>query len=346
MVPPKVNKIGKYEILDVIGRGGMGQVYKAIDPTIGRMVAIKKVTSVFSDDPLLLKRFYREAHSTGKLQHPNIVTVYDLGDQDGVPYLVMEYLEGDSLEKVIKEQRPFSLAEKLNIITQVCEGLGYAHQRQIIHRDVKPGNVVVLNDGGVKIVDFGIAQLGNERFTQTGQVLGSLYYMSPEQIQGLDIDARSDIYSTGVLLFELLAGELPFQGRDATSTLAKILQELPPSLATFLNPCPPELDRVVQRALSKDRNLRYTSMEDFAYDLQSLQQNLIRDLIASYLVSAESSLAKNDWDKAREPLRQGLKFDKQHRRGNEVLREVKTQIQKQQISEHVGQLPSRGEARL
>ena len=141
-----------------------------------------------SDDPLLLKRFYREAHSTGKLQHPNIVTVYDLGDQDGVPYLVMEYLEGDSLEKVIRERRPFSLAEKLNIIMQVCEGLGYAHQRQIIHRDVKPGNVVVLNDGGVKIVDFGIAQLGNERFTRTGQVIGSLYYMSPEQIQGLDID--------------------------------------------------------------------------------------------------------------------------------------------------------------
>ena len=346
MVAPKVNKIGKYQVLDVIGRGGMGMVYKAVDPTIGRSVAIKTITGAFSDDPLLLKRFYREAYSTGKLQHVNIVTVYDLGDQDGTPYLVMEYLEGESLEKVIKERRPYTVAEKLNIIIQVCEGLGYAHLHDIIHRDVKPGNVVVQKDGIVKIVDFGIAQLGNERFTRTGQVIGSLYYMSPEQIQGLDIDARSDIYSTGVLLFELLAGELPFQGRDATSTLAKILQELPPSLATFLNPCPPELDRVVQRALSKDRNLRYTSMEDFAYDLQSLQQNLIRDLIASYLVSAESSLAKNDWDKAREPLRQVLKFDKQHRRANELLREVQTQIQKQQISEHVGQLQSQAKDAL
>jgi eukaryotic-like serine/threonine-protein kinase len=346
MAPPKVNKIGKYEVLDVIGRGGMGMVYKAIDPTIGRVVAIKKVTSVLSDDPDLLKRFYREAQSTGKLQHPNIVTLHDLGDQDGVPYLVMEYLEGDSLEKVIKERRPYSLAEKLNIIIQVCEGLGYAHQRQIIHRDVKPGNVVVLKDGGVKIVDFGIAQLGNERFTRTGQVVGSLYYMSPEQIQGADIDARSDIYSTGVVLFEFLSEMLPFQGKDPTSTLAKILHDRPSSLTSVLRQCPPELDQVVQRALSKDRKDRYGSMEDFAFDLQSVQDNLSRDLIASCLRSAEVSIQGKEWDKAREYLRQVLKFDKQHRRANELLREVQRQIQEQQIGEQVRQLRSRAEDAL
>ena len=148
-----------------------------------------------------------------------------------MPYLVMEYLEGDSLEKIIRERRPFPLAEKLNIIIQACEGLAYAHHRQIIHRDVKPGNIVVLNDGGVKIVDFGIAQFGNERYTRTGQVIGSLYYMSPEQIQDADIDSRSDIYSTGVVLFEFLAGSLPFQGKDPTSTLARILHDPPPPLA-------------------------------------------------------------------------------------------------------------------
>src|SRR5580658_4573040 len=346
MGPPKVNKIGKYEVLDVIGRGGMGMVYKAIDPTIGRVVAIKKVTSVLSDDPDLLKRFYREAQSTGKLQHPNIVTLHDLGDQDGVPYLVMEYLEGDSLEKVIKERRPYSLAEKLNIIIQVCDGLGYAHQRQIIHRDVKPGNVVVLKDGGVKIVDFGIAQLGNERFTRTGQVVGSLYYMSPEQIQGADIDARSDIYSTGVVLFEFLSEMLPFQGKDPTSTLAKILHERPSSLASVLRQCPPDLDQVVQRALAKDRKDRYGSMEDFAFDLQSVQDNLSRDLIASCHRSAEVSIQGKEWDKAREYLRQVLKFDKQHRRANELLREVQRQIQEQQIGEQVRQLRSRAEDAL
>ena len=346
MVPPKVNKIGKYEVLEVIGHGGMGQVYKAVDPTIGRMVAIKKVTSVFSDDPLLLKRFYREAHSTGALQHPNIVTVYDLGDQDGIPYLVMEYLEGDSLEKIIKEQKPFTLTEKLNIMIQACEGLGYAHQRQVIHRDVKPGNVVVLKDGVVKIVDFGIAQLGNERFTRTGQVIGSLYYMSPEQIQGLDVDARSDIYSTGVLLFEFVAGVLPFQGKDPTSTLAKILQEPPPLLSNFVQPCPPELDTIIQRALAKDRNDRFTAMEDFIFELQSVQEKLSRDVIAKCLRVAEVSIETRDWTKAREQLRQVLKYDKQHRRANEMLREVQSQIQKQQITEQVGLLRSQAEEAL
>ena len=346
MGPPKVEKIGKYEVLDVIGRGGMGQVYKAIDPTIGRLVAIKKVTSVLSDDPLLLKRFYREAHSTGALQHPNIVTVYDLGDQDGVPYLVMEYLEGDSLEKIIREKRPFTLTEKVNIIIQACEGLGYAHQRQIIHRDVKPGNVVVLKDGVVKIVDFGIAQLGNERFTRTGQVIGSLYYMSPEQIQGLDIDARSDIYSTGVLLFEFLAGVLPFQGKDPTSTLAKILQEPPPALSNFIQPCPPELDMVIQRALAKDRNDRFTAMEDFIFELQTVQEKLSRDVIATCLRSAELCIESRELTKAREHLRQVLKFDKQHRRANELLRDVQARIQKQQIAEQVGLLRSQADDAL
>jgi serine/threonine-protein kinase len=346
MAPPKVTKIGKYNVLDVIGRGGMGTVYKAVDPTIGRLVAIKTVTGAFSDDPLLLKRFYREAHSTGKLQHPNIVTVYDLGDQEGVPYLVMEYLEGESLEKMIKEGQPCPLAEKLSIIIQVCEGLGYAHQHEIIHRDVKPGNVVVLKDGGVKIVDFGIAQLGNERFTRTGQIIGSLYYLSPEQIQGADLDSRSDIYSTGVLLFEFLCGVLPFQGRDTPSTLAKILQAPPPSLADFLDPCPPELDRVLQRALSKNRHERYSSMEEFAYDLQSVQQDLIRDLIAGYLHRAEAFIEAENWEKGQEQIRQVLKFDKQHRRANELLREVQVQIQERQIGEQVRDLHSQAKDAL
>ena len=339
-------KIGKYDIVRVIGRGGMGMVYQAVDPTIGRMVAIKKVTAVLSDDPDLLKRFYREAQSTGKLQHPNIVTLHDLGDQDGVPYLVMEYLEGDSLEKIIRERRQIVLAEKLNIIIQACEGLGYAHHRQIIHRDVKPGNIVVVNDGGVKIVDFGIAQFGNERYTRTGQVIGSLYYMSPEQIQDADIDSRSDIYSTGVVLFEFLTGSLPFQGRDPTSTLARILHEPPPPLSNFLSAYPPELDEIIRHALAKDRNTRYTSMEDFAFDLRTVQEKLSQELIANFLRSAETCIQGRDWDKAREHLRQVLNLDKQHRRANELLREVQVQIQRQQLSEQVRQLRSRADDAL
>jgi serine/threonine-protein kinase len=343
MEPAKISKIGKYEVLDVIGRGGMGMVYKAVDPTIGRLVAIKMVTTGVSDDPGLLKRFYREAQSTGKLQHPNIVTLHDLGDRDGIPYLVMEYLEGESLEKVIKDRRSFSVPEKLHIIIQVCAGLAYAHEREIVHRDMKPGNIVVLNDGAVKIVDFGIARFGNERFTRTGQVVGSLYYMSPEQINDADLDARSDIYSTGVVLFEFLTYALPFRGKDATSTLAKILHEPPPSLSNYLKLYPGDLDHVLHRAMAKDRNERYVSMEDFELDLQRVQENLSRDLIADYVRNAERCIMTRDWNKAKEHLRQVAKLDRQHRRANELLREVQTQIQKEQLGEQVRQLRAHAE---
>src|SRR6266700_3327285 len=146
----RLTKLGKYEILDVIGRGGMGVVYKAVDPAIGRHVAIKMITGAFAEDPNLLKRFYREAQSTGSLQHPNIVTVYDLGDDNGSPYLVMEFLEGESLEGVIRSRREMILAEKLSIAVQACDGLDYAHRRNIVHRDIKPANIVLTKDGGVK----------------------------------------------------------------------------------------------------------------------------------------------------------------------------------------------------
>ena len=340
------NKIGKYDVLREIGRGGMGKVFAAVDPAIGRMVAIKQVTAVVSDDQDLLKRFYREAQSTGKLQHPNIVTLHDLGEQDGVPYLVMEYLEGESLETIIRERKAYTVAEKLHIIIQVCEGLAYAHQRQIIHRDIKPGNVVVLNDGDVKVVDFGIAQFGNERFTRTGQIVGSLFYMSPEQIQDADIDARSDIYSTAIVLYEFLTGAVPFRGKDPASTLAKILHGTPPSIAGSVDAYATELDEVLRRALAKDRNARYTSMEDFAFDLRSVHEKLRQDLITTQLHAAEGSITAKQWDKARELLRQILKLDKQNRRGNELLREVQTQIQRQHIDEQVRQWRQRADEAL
>ena len=147
-------KIGKYNVLSVIGRGGMGVIYKGVDPGIGRVVAIKMITGAFADDPELLHRFYREAQSVGNLQHPNIVTIYGLGLEDGSPYLVMEFLEGKSLDALIGTRRALSLEEKLDIVVQVCEGVGYAHKRQIVHRDIKPANVMMLQDGRVKIFDF------------------------------------------------------------------------------------------------------------------------------------------------------------------------------------------------
>jgi serine/threonine protein kinase len=186
----KPARIGKYDVTGVIGRGGMGIVYRATDPRIGRPVAIKVLTGLFSEDSELLERFYREAKSTGSLQHQNIVTVYELGDQDGFPYLVMEYLEGESLDSIIASRRPLSIAEKLGIIIRVCDGLSFAHARGIIHRDIKPANIVVLKSGAVKIVDFGIAQVGGNRLTRTGQIVGSIYYMSPEQLNDSGLASR------------------------------------------------------------------------------------------------------------------------------------------------------------
>ena len=346
MAVPRLTKIGKYEILDVLGRGGMGIVYKAVDPAIGRMVAIKMITGGFSDDPNLLKRFYREAQSTGTLQHPNIVTVYDLGDDGGVPYLVMEYLEGETLESVIRSRREILLAEKLSNIVLACDGLDYAHRRDVVHRDIKPANIILPKDGGLKIVDFGIARFGNERFTRTGQVMGSVYYMSPEQINGEESDAGTDIYSTGIVLFEFLTGQLPFRGKDTTSTLMKILRDPVPRLSTYLGAYPPELDDVMARALAKSRQDRYSSIEEFAFDLQRLQEGLRRDLVAGYLRSAEVCIERSEWTKAKENIRQIFKLDRQNTRANELGRVVQARIQKEQQREQIRQLRSRAEEAL
>ncbi len=238
MASNTLTKIGKYDVVEVLGKGGMGIVYKATDSRIGRMVAIKMMTGGFAENPDLLKRFYREAQSTGMLQHPNIVIVYDLGDQDGNPYLVMEYLEGEPLDKMIATKRELSMVEKLGFIIQCCTGLNYAHQRGIVHRDIKPANLMVLKSGDCKIVDFGIARVGDNSLTRTGQVVGTITYMSPEQINAQVVDGRTDIFSAGVMLYELLTGVLPFDGKDTASTLLKIIHEPPPPLSNYLDSFP------------------------------------------------------------------------------------------------------------
>jgi len=335
----KVKTVGKYHVLDVLGKGGMGVVYKATDPAIGRLVAIKMITGGHYDDSEFLKRFYREAQSTGKLQHRNIVIVHDLGDEEGAPYLVMEYLEGESLQSVINEKRPLPLLDKLSYVAQACDGLHYAHQRDIIHRDIKPANLMVIRDGTVKIVDFGVARIGSESVTRTGQVIGTIQYMSPEQINGTEIDRRTDIFSLGVVMYELLTYNLPFQGRDTGSTLLKIINEPPPPLnRTLTTPYPPELDNILQRALAKTREERYATAEDFAFDLGQVQDQLKRDLISEYLKAAEALVARSELSKAKEQVFQILKVDRQNRRGNELLKQIQSLIQDQQRSERLHEL--------
>jgi hypothetical protein len=335
-------KVGKYDVLDVIGRGGMGVIYKGVDPGIGRIVAIKMITGAFADDPELLHRFYREAQSVGNLQHPNIVTIYDLGVEDGSPYLVMEFLEGESLDALIRTRRAMSVEEKLDIVVQVCEGVGFAHKHDIIHRDIKPANVMLLQDGRVKIFDFGIARIG-ERMTLPGQIMGSFQYMSPEQINGDNVDERSDIFSIGVLLYQLLTAELPFEGKDMGGTLLKIIHEAPPPLSRFLTGYPADLDEIMQRVLAKDREQRFQAAEDLAFELANVHEKLRRERLNEYLAAAESARAAGQLSRAKEQLLQLLKIDRQNVRGNDMLREVQQEIQKQQRGEQARELQSEAE---
>ena len=343
-INPKPARIGKYDIISVVGRGGMGVVYRAIDSRIGRQVAIKVLTDAHCEEQDLLERFYREAKYTGGLQHPNIVTVYDFGEQDGFPFLVMEYLEGDSLDNIIKSRRPLQIAEKLAILVQVCKGLSFAHERGVVHRDVKPANIVVLTNGIAKIVDFGIAHVGGHGLTRTGQVVGSIYYMSPEQLGGvIEVDARTDIYSTGVVLFQVLTGVLPFKGRDTGSTLMKIVHEPPPELGKFISNYPAELEPIIQKALAKDREQRYASADEFAFELEQLQRDLTRELVADYLQQANIAIERKEYSGAREQLLRVLRVDPQNATATRLLRQLQQGIDQGRRQEQEKQLLARTE---
>jgi len=340
---PKPSRIGAYDIIDVIGRGGMGTVFRGSDPRIGRQVAIKMLTAA-ADDPDLLIRFYREAKYTGSLHHQNIVTVYELGHQDGVPYLVMEYLEGMSLEAVIASGKPMPVAEKLGIILQVCSGLTYAHKQGLVHRDIKPANIMILGDGTAKIVDFGIALLGGSRLTRTGHVVGSLNYMSPEQLSGnMEVDVRTDVYSTGVVLFQLLTGVLPFDGGSTAGTLRKIVQDPPPPLSQYLLDCPAELEGILEKALVKDRDERYASPEDFAIDLARVYQIYLQKMLGETLHNATEAMQRKDFATARQQVLQVLKGAPQNSEATELLKLIKQGQEQQQHEQQVLQWQMKAE---
>lgn len=341
------SRIGKFDVIEVLGRGGMGIVYKGTDPSIGRLVAIKMALG-YAHEPELLSRFYREAQSAGKLQHPNIVTIYDLGEQDGNPYMVMEYIEGESLESIISSHKVLLLEQKINIAIQLCDGLSYAHRHNVIHRDIKPANImVVLRDLTIKIVDFGIARIGNENVTRPGQLMGSVPYMSPEQIkEKAHVDFRTDVFSAGVVLYQLLTGALPFDGENMGAILLKIIHEAPPPLSTYLDSYPPELEQILRNALAKNIEQRYPTAERFAFDLMRVQDQLKREKISGYLQVIEALTARRQWVPAREQVLQLLRIDSQHFRGNELLLIVERQLLQQQRSEQAQQLRVQAEQAL
>ncbi len=262
-----LTQVGKYEIVEKIGVGGFGTVYKGRDPFIKRLVAIKTCQSAEEE---IKKRFFREAEFAGNLHHRNVTTIYDFGvTEDGTPYIVQEFLTGDDLDKLLKKQIPISLHRKVQILLDVCEGLGYAHGAGIIHRDIKRSNIRILEDGTVKIMDFGIAKslVSPSTLTQTGITLGTASYLAPEQIRGETLDARTDIFSLGVVAYEIFAGQKPFAGEHISTVLYKIMNETPPRPGEIEPAVPASLDQVVYRALEKDRGRRYASCAELRKDL-------------------------------------------------------------------------------
>ncbi len=278
-------RVGPYEIVAQIGAGGMGEVYRARDTRLGRDVAIKVLPVEFAADPDRLRRFEQEARAVAALDHPNILAIHDIGTHDGAPYIVTELLEGESLrERLSSGALPVRRA--VEVVVQIAQGLAAAHEKGIVHRDVKPGNVFVTRDGHVKILDFGLAKLTPPRTaeerakattvleaTDAGIVLGTVAYMSPEQVLGKPLDARSDLFSLGVVLYEMLSGTRPFQKENAPETMAAILKEEPPDLAESGKPIPPGLDRIVRHCLEKEPASRFQTARDIAFALESMSQS-------------------------------------------------------------------------
>jgi eukaryotic-like serine/threonine-protein kinase len=330
-----LTKLGKYEIKGELGSGAMGVVYRAEDPRLDRPVALKTTNAEVAGNPSLLKRFYREAQAAAKLTHPNIVTIYEIDEANGVPFIAMEFLEGENLQKIISDRKNLPILRKLQIIIDTCKGLDYAHQRGVVHRDIKPGNIVVLNNGQVKIVDFGIARVGVSSMTRTGVVLGTVMYMSPEQVQAQTVDARSDVFSLGVVLYELLTYQTPFPGEDVPSILYKIMNDPPEPITKFIPQCPPQVEQIVLRALAKDREQRYQTAEDVAFDLQRIADSLKRDTVDVYLQQGQRSLQKGDFTIAKECLQKVLEIDSSHELAKSLLSEARESIQSRQRAQKI-----------
>ncbi len=260
-------RLGRYKIIAELGKGAMGVVYEGLDPNIGRRVAIKTarrdlLEKGHSDE--LMVRFLREARAAGALNHPNIVTIYDADEQDDIAYIAMEFLDGEELDVARNRLRAEGPERIVEIIASLCEALAHAHAHGVIHRDVKPANIILCSDGNVKITDFGIAHLADSNLTREGAFIGTPNYMSPEQFRGQKIDGRADLFSVGVIAYELLTGKRPFSGNSITAVMHNVLQVEPPP-PIELNPDIPEaLNRVVMKSLSKDPNDRYSNGERMA----------------------------------------------------------------------------------
>jgi diguanylate cyclase (GGDEF)-like protein len=274
-----ISHLGRYEIIEELGSGAMGIVYKANDPLIERFVAIKSINLQIlpeKEKDEYKARFYQEAKAAGHLNHPNIVTIHDLGESGDMAYIAMELMEGRELQAILDSGKRLLIEEVLNIAIQVANGLFYAHQRGIVHRDIKPSNIMVLGDNHVKIADFGIARMASSlTLTRTGTIIGSPLYMSPEQITSQPMDARSDIFSLGIVLYQMLTGRFPFSGDNVNSVMFQIVNDVPPKPSSLNPEIPDALDQIVSRCLAKNPDDRYRNANELADDLRSCHERLL-----------------------------------------------------------------------
>jgi len=293
------SRLGPYEILDALGSGGMGEVYRARDTRLGREVAVKVLPAEYSQDPDRLRRFEREAQAAAATNHPNILVLYDIGTQDGAPYIVTELLEGETLRKAL-ERGPLPPARAVELGLQIARGLAAAHEKGVIHRDLQPENLFLTKEGPVKILDFGLARLRAPEMappaeegkspapitsTQEGRVLGTPGYMSPEQLRGQPADARSDLFALGCVLHEMVSGRRPFVGATPADEAAAILKESPPAMQEEGGAVPTALELIIRRCLEKDPAERFQSARDLAFDLEtfsSAAQAGVTPVVASH----------------------------------------------------------------
>jgi len=273
--------ISHYKILKKLGEGGMGEVYLAEDTELHRKVALKFLSPHLVSDADFKTRFKREAQAAAALNHPNIITIHEVAEYEGRSFIAMEYVEGGSLRKLLAENE-LPVGKVIDLAMQICEGLSKAHEAGIVHRDMKSENILVNNDGRVKILDFGLAKLKATatKLTKTDATLGTLHYMSPEQARGEEVDQRSDLFSVGVILYELLARQFPFKGEYEMAILYSLMNEEPEPLARYKAGIPEGLQRIVDKTLKKDRSLRYQSAAEMLADLKGLQKDTRMSAVA------------------------------------------------------------------
>ena len=274
----EMTRVGKYDITAKIGQGAMGEVYKAHDPILNRFVAIKTMSAAIGSDDELRKRFLREAQSAARLNHPNIITLFDFGEDQGKIYMAMELLEGSDLKDLIAAQSVPQLEDKLGLMEQICDGLAFAHMQEVVHRDLKPANIHVQPNGQVKIMDFGLARLGTSEMTRTGMVMGTPHYMSPEQVKGKRADFRSDIFSLGAVFYELLTGHKPFDAESLHAVLFQVMEHQPEDVRHWSPEVPNILVQVVDKALSKDPDQRYSNAGEMREGLRLVRQVLAGEI--------------------------------------------------------------------